>query len=94
VTVFDDGASAGNDRVAVAWEDRRSGVQAFVAVSNNGGTSFGTPVRASSQNGDALGPVVARAVGGTCANSAVAVGWVDFRTNGERGDPYLRRTGR
>jgi Notch-like protein len=153
MAVFDDGAGAGNDRVAVAWEDRRAGVQAFVAVSNNGGTSFGTPLRASSQNGDAvpgqtltpkiefatastlvaayvndrdagafhvyatssvdagaswsvnddeldqgagdaLGPVVARAVGGTFTSSAVAVGWVDFRTNGVRGDPYLRRTGR
>jgi Notch-like protein len=153
MAVFDDGGTAGADRVAVAWEDRRSGVQAFVAVSSDGGTSFGNPVRASSQNGDvvpgqtltpklefasasilvvayvndraagafhvyatssvdagaswsvnddlldqgagdALGPVVARALGGGFATYAVAVGWVDFRTNGERGDPYVRRTGR
>ena len=146
------GAGAGGaDRVAVAWEDRREGTQAFVAMSNNSGSSFAAAVRASRDGngpvaGQTLTPLVAFANGGqlvvayindrggrfhaytassvdagvtwvvtdvrldtgtgnaltpvvaqastSALPSAIAVGWIDFRTNGVRGDPFVRLTGR
>ena len=49
------GAGAGDDVVAIAWEDRRQGTQIFASISSDGGTTFSTPLRASSEAGD---PVV------------------------------------
>jgi uncharacterized protein (DUF736 family) len=45
------GAGGGDDRVFLAWEDRRAGTQAFVSVSTDAGATFAAPVRASSQGG-------------------------------------------
>jgi hypothetical protein len=47
-------AGTGDDVVAIAWEDRRQGSQVFASISSDGGTSFATPTRASSEVGDAI----------------------------------------
>ena len=43
-----------DDRVFIAWEDRRQGTQIFTAASSNAGASFATAVRASAANGDPI----------------------------------------
>jgi hypothetical protein len=48
------GTGAADDLVAIAWEDRRNGTQVYTAVSLNGGTSFGAPVRASNSAGSSI----------------------------------------
>jgi hypothetical protein len=43
-----------DDLVAIAWEDRRQGTQVFASISGDGGGTFSSPVRASSQNGGVI----------------------------------------
>jgi hypothetical protein len=47
-------AGTADDVVAIAWEDRRQGTQIFVSISSDGGASFSTPIRASSDSNDPL----------------------------------------
>jgi len=47
-------AGTADDLVALAWEDRRQGSQVFASVSSNGGATFATPTRASSETGAAI----------------------------------------
>lgn len=47
-------AGPADDRIYVAYEDRRQGTQVFVAVSSNGGATFAQAIRASSQNGNPI----------------------------------------
>jgi hypothetical protein len=51
------GAGAGDDRVFIAWEDRREGTQIFASSSFDGGANFDTPGRASSDAGDPISGV-------------------------------------
>jgi uncharacterized protein (TIGR03382 family) len=46
-------AGVADDVVAIAWEDRREGTQAYTKFSLNGATSFNAVVRASNLAGDA-----------------------------------------
>ena len=48
------GASNSDDRVYIAWEDRRQGTQIFAARSTDSGASFAAPKRASSSGGVAI----------------------------------------
>lgn len=56
------GAGTADDRVFVAWEDRREGTQIYTAVSTNGGGSFGAAVRASNSGGGPIAGVTRRPV--------------------------------
>ncbi len=47
-------AGTTDDLVAIVWEDRRQGTQAYVSVSLDGGATFGAPVRASNETGDPI----------------------------------------
>ena len=62
-------AGAADDLVAIAWEDRRQGAQAFASISGDGGATLGTPIRVSSNAGAPItgatsAPVIAAAGGG------------------------------
>jgi hypothetical protein len=65
-------AAANDDIVAIAWEDRREGSQIFASISSDGGATFSTPIRASSQAGGLITggttvPQIAAAGGGVLA---------------------------
>ncbi len=51
------GAGVGDDRVFLAWEDRREGTQIFAASSADGGQTFDAPQRTSSDTGAPLSGV-------------------------------------
>jgi hypothetical protein len=69
---IDPKADVTTDVVAIAWEDRRQGTQVFTSVSSDGGATFATPVRASSNAtapivGQTSAPQIAAAGGGVLA---------------------------
>jgi hypothetical protein len=51
-------AGTADDVVAIAWEDRRQGAQVFASISSDGGATFSSAARASS---DAGGPITGKA---------------------------------
>ncbi len=54
------GAGGADDRIFVAWEDRRQGTQIFTSTSTDGGASFANPLLASSAEGMPLVGVTRR----------------------------------
>ena len=51
--------TGGDERVYLAWRDTREGTQIFLARSDNAGSSFGTPIRASNAAGGPVSGIVA-----------------------------------
>ncbi len=53
-------AGGSDDRIFLAWEDRRQGTQIYASTSTNGGTSFSAAVRASNDGGNTITGVTRR----------------------------------
>ena len=76
------GAGGDDDLVAVAWEDRRQGTQVFASTSLDGGASFSSPIRASSDNGSVIAGQTSIPVIASAGNGVLAVAYQNQQTNG------------
>lgn len=79
-----DPAGTGNsdDRIFLAWEDRREGTQVYTAVSTDAGASFGTPTRASSSSNNAISGVTRDPKIAYAGNNAVVVAYTNDEGTG------------
>lgn len=76
-----------DDVVAVAWEDRREGTQAFVNVSTNGGASFAGARRASHQDGEPVIGIIRDVEVTHAGNSRIGIAYL-HQPAGQQ--PHLR----
>ncbi len=70
-----------DDVVAIAWEDRRQGTQIYTSVSTDGGATFATPVRASSEADDPITGKTSVPMIATPGNGVIAVVYENQQLN-------------
>ncbi len=74
-------AGGADDFIAIAWEDRRQGTQIFASTSSDGGASFTSPLRASSENGAVITGATSIPVIAAAGNGVLVVAYQNQQTN-------------
>jgi uncharacterized protein (TIGR03382 family) len=75
------GAGSADDVIAIAWEDRRQGTQIYASISSDGGATFATPIRASSDAGQPISGATSVPVIAAAGNGVLVVAYQNQLTN-------------